>query len=588
MPINRREFLTLSTRVLAGYPFAELFNRLGYEPTATTTSRRIAPETLQLLPQERGFISPQDLPVYAIPMERSGVFDRSRPVHPFKLSGGLYGYHGVIRVPFGLNSALELCHLDHLTGLSAAALAVISEGKYGAGKYIPETIHYSRKTAPPLYRAYFGGLDYYSPEKTFDLLQTIRSLLVWQQQKGGFKSQTAYSFHEIISPDKPMVSASDGADVIAYTLAQLVSLSGGQVIEAVPRPWYSPLWTSPYDENLQPVSVRTDLANSDFRFTLPTGFIHAQAEILAGAKPDSTQPVIWTLAFSPDSPVPFAPSTQSAASSSGHEFPLRSLPAAYSDAAEKLFPQNDISPFEREIAASPHLKSLADLSELMKTYARAVSPIEAKINSAKRLGTWLTQTPWWRDYTRALTPYQIQGLQSAIRHLDRYTYAYPDANGVPQVAQCVGAVVLLSQMPNGTDTPPMITVARASDLVPDEALNVRRGAVRDIGHQAYRLQSGYLGPNDYHPGDLFVLYSARTANGVLVVNRNDPGHIGVIVARKEINGVTHDLTFEINRGRLGVAHLRASSGLRFQSVVANYPLPAVKVVNLHHPNAYSR
>ncbi|MBI2309282.1 hypothetical protein HYU89_00055 [Candidatus Collierbacteria bacterium] len=583
--LSRREFLYFVGESVKACSLAMLAPQSLLLPGAEDTSARQTPEKLDLFPQERGFIVPDDLPVYLIPMERSGIFDRNRPVRSFHLSGGVYGYHGIVRVPAGYSSALEWCYLDHFTGLPAAAMAMISEGKYTSGKYTPETTRYTVKTTAPLYQGYVGGLDYYSPEDIRGLRQTITSLLNWQQRDGGFKSRTPYSFYDIISPDEPIVSSGAGADAVAFALAQLVSSLGGQIIQSTPRPWYSPAWTPPYDQDLPPVSVTTDLPAADFRFTLPAGFIHAQVQHLTPVKTDTAQPVIWSLAFSPAKSLSGGganPDLQNGLHL--RDFTFLSLPATYVSAAEKLFLQEDVAPFAEDLIANPRLKAIAAISALINTYANTVSPLEAKINPAKKLGTWLTQTEWWREYTSTLTPSQMQGLQSAIRHLDRYTYVYPDANGVPQAAQCVGAVILLSQMPGGNETPPTITVDKASDLVPDEALNIKRGSIRDISHQGLRLQAGNLHPEDYQPGDLYVLYSGRFEHGRLVVNRNDPGHTGIIVAQKEVGGQIHHLTFEINRGGQGVGHLRGSYGHRFQSIVANSPLPAVRVINIHNIN----
>jgi hypothetical protein len=211
---------------------------------------------------------------------------------------------------------------------------------------------------------------------------------------------------------------------------------------------------------------------------------------------------------------------------------------------ENIFPENDISQFDEEIAKSPYLSEVFELADALNSMST---------EDAKDPATFLRKSDWYRG--RQIAGTVNQRLEAAINQLNCY-------RDPKQPIQCVQWGALIAG--TGHNESPIdigaVEMRGPNDIIPKDILQspYRQKVSSPTG--GIIIADRFMEMKDYKAGQLFIMITP------------DVGHVGVILATKKLkNGEIAILATESNRVGDGKIHTYTILGHNFDAKLGNPP-----------------
>jgi len=564
--LSRRDFLKI-----VGVGAGALITR----PQETQRERGknlLGHDSLEVLSVEErpGIVRLDQTPVVCYPLREDYFLSSTKPTEVWTLGGVDTSYSKIftLRTPDG--GRIKVAPLHHTTGVKTLPLAILEEAETGLS-------FIDRLREPDI--ADFSMIGEYYPNKQHNLLEAGAQFLRYQIGNGRFLRGNSYSTMGIldIAADREFRYGEinrvqvRGAGVCGFatTLAHALSQTDTRIDERQEHSYWSTYWVGPLDPR---ISLDNDAAigrisgvDTDFRWTPQQDFYISIDASLAIRGPrqtdalgDANSRLLITLSLTRERPnleeqlAKIARIKEDYDSYNRGSSPsaiiqegrlLESYQPGESDYYEKLYrsvrKEEDRSGFEEELAHDRLIKDILAVQVLVERYVREYPYEVYWARYEKTLGDYIRESTWYANLEAATKT----SLECGLDNLDQQNWRFPT-----QITQCVAWVIFLSSLERAT-SPLNISgwdIDYARDMVPEE---LRGGLGPDEIHRwptaPHFISTERL--EDFEPGDLFVTQTVPYDQGA--------GHVGAIVAKKQIDGKTALLISDANRGFDGKVRL---------------------------------
>lgn len=520
--------------------------------------------------ERRGMVRLSDTPVICYPLRGDYFLSSVVPIEKWRMGGADVSFSKIFSLKSPDGNIFRVALLHHAMGIQTLALAFLDEGINGRS-YMDEV------RSPEI--ADFTMIGEYYPNKQYNLLEGAAQFLRHQISQGGYREGETYSTMDILNISGDinfrygLINGDDvrGAGVcgLATMLAHTLSQTNTRFDEHQMHSFWSQYWVSPFDPE---ISLDNDTAISrfgdttyDFRWTPDRDFYIGLDAALAIRGPRQTDGhvgrnsrLLLTLSLTSRRPnLEEQLEKIERIQETYHHYNLhggRPAPEIQEGRLEQSYlsgenafvdnlyrsvrNEEDRSGFEQEMRSDPLLGDILALQLLVERYTRDYPYQEFLESREKRLGDYIRESDW---YTR-LDSTTRENIEEGLEHLNYQTWRFNN-----EVTQCVAWVIFLSCL--GRANSPLNIggwdIEFARDLVPERLRNGSRGPDRFREGNALFVSTERV--EDFEPGDLFVSQSVPFGEGA--------GHVGAIVAKKEINGKIALLVSDANRGFDGKVRL---------------------------------
>jgi len=580
--ITRKDFLKISALATAG-----ILTSGSLPAKKSTAELETKVKRLWEKPDVEGVIRPNNLPVFLFPLRWDYFYndDKEEPVPIKKLllgpenQVGFKGYYS-----FDVNgSQINTTFLHNTTGNEAVLpVAVLSEMQNF--NFLDMRTNYFSPKNKIIGEYTHTSITY--PNKIKNILMESIALSEFQEKYGSFIGGKEYSFLRIIG-EKGWGNFFTGLNSYGYevnaggicagaTNLAKACLEAGATIKAKGHP--NPYWIGPIRSSKNVIRHwRSDAAISsaakeedafDLKWTLPeTANLEIYVSVIPNGKPraknideehNADARLVVNYAWTPDEPENNTEKLYELlrAYDNYRETGIKEKILTQSKVLENIMPdpeskadkmfyfmyrEEKLPNFQEELKTNEYLKEILMLQELINTYGDETTSQQFKKRQVPGIGTLIKQTDWYKTLESGRKEY----LEKGLNFTDFFTYTYEE-----EALQCVTWTVLLHYL--GYEESPA-SVERfsggAGDYPPGRLKNRSTNEMETGGINFIRP----FKVDDCKTGDLFFDY--------------EPGkhHMGAIIEKKEVDGITKLLLTDSNRKADGKIKL-------FEVDYANYPV----------------
>jgi hypothetical protein len=222
---------------------------------------------------------------------------------------------------------------------------------------------------------------------------------------------------------------------------------------------------------------------------------------------------------------------------------------------ESVYIEENREGFEEEIALSAYIADVVTVGNLVNEYSQVYPYERFQQGNCPKVGDYIRASEWFAG----LSQERKDRLNFALGQLNNWTYRFPT-----QVTQCVTWAIFLADL--GYPTSPVqvggYDIHFARELIPTEMRG--SGGPREIWQGGAQRYISAESLNDYEPGDLFVWQNLPYSEWA--------GHVGAVVAKKQIDGQTALLVSDANRGFDGRVRLFRITRVNQYAILGHPPL----------------